>query len=517
LLIKINKFVASPTQQITKSWISHHRYDVFSGSDMSKILMATALSRMELTDQFRASLGEDGAVEPLVKMFNEGKLESKLSALSALQNLSIVTENNQRLISSGIVVPLLQLLFSVTSVLMTLREPASAILARIAQSESILFNQDVAQQMLSLLNLSSPVIQCHLLQALNNIAAHSSAAKVRRKMKENGAIQLLLPFLKENNSKIRSGALNLIYTLSKDLPEEFTEQLGETNIGCIVNIASSSTSEDEKAAAVGFLSNLPISDKKATDILKRENLLPILISIISSSVATSTPTKCWLVESVAGVLIRFTNPSDKKLQLLSAEHGVIPLLLKLLSSESPVAKYRAATSLAQLSQNTLSLRKSRKSRNSMWSCVPHSGDAYCEVHDGYCYVNSTFCLVKAGAISPLVQILEGNDRQADEAVLSALATLLQDEIWENGTNCIAKTAGIQAIIKVLESGSVKAQEKALWILERILKVDEYRVKYGESAQIVLIDVAQNGDPRLKPTVAKLLAQLELLQIQSSYF
>lgn len=484
------------------------------GSDMSKVLMATALSRMELTDKWRASLGEDGAIEPLVKMFTAGKLESKLSALSALQNLSILTENIQHLISSGIVAPLLQLLFSVTSVLMTLREPASAILARIAQSESILVNQDVAQQMLLLLNLSSPVIQCHLLQALNSIASHSSASKVRRKMKENGAIQLLLPFLMEKNTKIRSLSLNLIYTLSKYLPEELTEHLGETHISIIVNIISSSTSESEKAAAVGILSNLPISDKKATDIFKMANLLPILISTISSSNATSSPTTRWLEESVAGVLIRFTNPSDKKLQLLSAEHGVIPLLLKLLSSGSPVAKCRAATSLAQLSQNTLSLRKSRKSR---WLCVPPSADAYCEVHDAYCFVNSTFCLIKAGAISPLVKILEGEDRDADEAVLGSLATLFQDEIWENGSNYIAKISGVQAIIKVLESGTVKAQEKALWILERILRVDEYRVRYGESAQVVLIDLAQSGDPRLKPTVAKILAQLELLQAQSSYF
>ncbi|KAL6129504.1 hypothetical protein ACLB2K_072854 [Fragaria x ananassa] len=147
--------------------------------------MATTLSRMELTDQSRAALGEDGAIEPLVRMFSTGKLEAKLSALSALQNLSNLAENIQPLISSGIVASLLQLLFSVTSVLMTLWEPASAILARIAQSESILVNQDVAQQMLSLLNLSSPVIQNHLLQALNSIASHSRASKVRRRMKEN--------------------------------------------------------------------------------------------------------------------------------------------------------------------------------------------------------------------------------------------------------------------------------------------------------------------------------------------
>lgn len=121
---------------------------MLSGSDMSKILMATALSRMDLRDQTRASIGENGAIEPLVKMFKEGKLEAKLSALSALKNLSSLKENTSRLITSGIVASLLQLLFSVTSVLMTLREPASAILARIAKSESVLVNKDIALQML---------------------------------------------------------------------------------------------------------------------------------------------------------------------------------------------------------------------------------------------------------------------------------------------------------------------------------------------------------------------------------
>ncbi|KAJ6341040.1 hypothetical protein OIU78_009256 [Salix suchowensis] len=425
------------------------------GSDKTKILMATAISRMELTDLCRASLGEDGAVESLVKMFKSGKLEPKLSALNALQNLSNLTENVHRLISSGVAVPLLQLLFSVTSVLTTLREPASAILARIAQSESILVKKDVAQQMLSLLNLSSPVIQFHLLQALNSIASHSSASKVRRKMKENRAVQLLLPFLTGSNAKIRTAALNLLFTLSKDSPEEFMEQLGESYLGNIVNIISSPESESGKAAAIGILSNLPVSNKKSTEALKKLRLLPILISLMSSGASSSAT---WLEESISGILIRFTVPSDKKLQVFSAELGVIPILVKFLSSESP-----------------------------------------------------------AGAVPPLIQVLEGKEREAHEASLDALATLLQDEIWESGSLYIAKTSGVQAIIRVLESGTVKAQEKALWMLERIFRIEEHRSQYGESAQVVLIDLAQNGDPRLKSTVAKVLAQLELLQAQSSYF
>ena len=426
-----------------------------------------------------------------------------------------MTENLQHLIRSGIAGTLLQLLFSVTSVLMTLRKPASAILARIAQSESILVNDDVAQQMLSLLNFSSPIIQGHLLEALNNIASHPGASKVRSKMKEKGALQLLLPFLKENTTKVRSKVLQWLYSLSKDLTDELTEHLNETHLFNIVNIVSTSTLDSEKAAAVGILSNLPASNKKVTDILKRANLLPILISIMYSSTGSnSSTTNSFLTESIASVIIRFTISSDKKLQLLSAEQGVIPLLVKLLSSGSPITKSRAAISLAQLSQNSLSLRKSRKSR---WPCVPPSLNAYCEVHDGYCFVNSTFCLVKAGAVSPLIQLLEDTEREVVEAALHALSTLLQDEIWEGGVNSIAKLSGVQAIIKSLQVEDAKVQEKAIWMLERIFKVAEHRLKYGESAQVVLIDLAQKSDSRLKSTVAKVLAELELLQSQSSYF
>ncbi|PWA56657.1 armadillo-type fold protein [Artemisia annua] len=485
------------------------------GSDMSKILMATAISRMELRDETRASIGEDGAIPPLVKMFKEGKLEAKLSSLSALQNLSTLKENTNRLINSGIVPSLLQLLFSVTSVLMTLREPASAILARIAKSDTMLVNHDIALQMFSLLSLSSPIIQQHLLEALNSIASHSSASKVRRKMKENGSIQLLLPFLTETNHEIRIGAFKLIHTLSKELSDELMEQLGETNLLNIVNILSSSTSESEKTTAAGILCNLPINDKKATEILKKANLLPILVSIMTSKPATSTALLSHhLIENIAGIIMRFTITSNLKLQLYSAENRVIPVLVKMLSEGPIIAKCRAATSLAQLSKNSLNLRKSKKST---WLCVPPSAEAFCEVHNGYCFVKSTFCLVKANAVSPLIKILQGSQREADEAALEALSTLLQDEIWENGCSCIEKMSGIEAIIKVIELGSIKTREKAVWILERVFRVEDYRVKYGESAQVVLIDLAQNGDTQLKPIVAKLLAQLELLQVQSSYF
>ncbi|KAL4204350.1 hypothetical protein AMTRI_Chr01g109330 [Amborella trichopoda] len=480
------------------------------GSDMNRVLMATAISRMELTNQSKAALGEEGSIEPLVKLFISGKLEAKLAALGALQNLSTLTSNARRLIDSAIVGPILQLLFSVTSVLMTLREPAAAILANISESEQVLTNHHVTEQILSLLSLSSPTVQYHLFRALTNITSHPSASKLRSKMRENGALQLLMPFLTASDTKIKTGGLNLLYFLSLDSAEELNNQLGEGNLKTIVNIALVSGCVDEKAAALGIVSNIPITDRKATDVLVKAHLLPYMITLIKTESMNTL-----LVERAVSTLVRFTVPWDKKLQREAAKLGAIPLLVKVLSSGSCVAKARAATALAQLSQNSLSLSNSKAN---MWSCIGSSSiERECKVHGGTCSVKGSLCLIKAGAIPLLVRVLEGREREADEAVLGALSTLLQDKTWEKGCQTIAEASGVQPIIEILRVGSLKAQEKAVWILERIFRIEEYRVEYGDPVQVLFIDLAQKGDPAMKSLTAKILAHLELLQNQSSYF
>ncbi|KAI4302496.1 hypothetical protein MLD38_038232 [Melastoma candidum] len=457
------------------------------GSEMSKILMASAVCRMELTDQHKSALGEHGAVDPLVSMLSAGKLEAKICSLSALQKLMSLTENVPRLVNTGIVGYLLQLLFSVTSVLMTLREPVSAILARIAECESALVNPRVAQHMLSLLNQSSPRIQNHLLQALNSISTHPGASKVRRKMKENGATHLILPFIAENNSKIRISALKLLHSLSKDSGNELGESFGEHHLVNLLDIISYSTNESERAAAVGILGNLPLTDKKVTEIMRKANLLPTLLSELASALETAISADCGdgaFAEGTARVLIRFTNPSDKKLQLYAVENGVVPQLVKLLSSGMPLASRSAAISLSQLSQNRVSLEKSRKSR---WFCVPPPAVTSCEVHERRCTDKDTFCLVKAGAVAPLIDILEREETESHEAVTEALATLVQEEFWENGCHYLAKMSAIPAIIKVAEFGTTEASQKASLILERIFRIDEYRRQYMQEARAFFTD------------------------------
>ncbi|XP_078178749.1 U-box domain-containing protein 44-like [Carex rostrata] len=486
----------------------HHLYE---GSDMNKILMASAISKMLLTEQSKTILGELGSIDPLVKIFTGGNLEAKSSALGAIHNLSSSPKNIKLLLDSGIITPLFQLLFSVTSVLMTLRDPASSLLATLAKSEGILLHKSVPLKTLSLLNLSSASTKLNLLNALTRITSHQNSKRARTKLIENGVRHLLLPFLTSQNKEIRVAALNLLFNLSKDCTEELNEPfLGETHIDILVKVVTLQlAAESEKTAAIGILGNLPVNDENLTEILMKANLVPVLVYLLGIRISNKL-----LVERIAGLLIRFTIPSNKKVQNAAVANGVISSLVKILSEGSIVAKAKAAFSLSQLSQNTPALSKTKSSRS--FHLYP-SSETRCEVHGGYCTVKSTFCLVKAGVVSPLVKILEGNEREADENILEALATLMQDEIWERGVMAIEKASGIEAITRIVEVGTLKAQEKAIWILERVFRIERNREKYGKVVQVFLIDLAQKGDQILRPMIGKIFSHLQLLQLQSSYF
>jgi vacuolar protein 8 len=483
----------------------------YSGSDMNKILMASAISKMLLPEPTKTSLGEQGLIEPLVKIFTGGNLEAKSSALGAIRNLSSSPKNIQLLLHSGIVTPLFHLLFSVTSVLMTLREPASSLLATLAKSEDILLFKSVPQKTLSLLNLSSASIQLNLLNVLTNITSHQNSKRARTRLRENGVVQLLLRFLISQKEEIRVASLSLLFNLSKDCTEESKKSfLEETYIDILVKVVTSHLASDsEKTAAVGILGNLPINDEKITEILLKANLIPLLVYLLDARISNKL-----LVERIAGLFIRFTNPSNKKVQNASVTCGAISSLVKVLSEGSIVSKSKAAISLSQLSQNTPSLSKTKSSRSLR---LYPSSESRCEVHGGYCTAKSTFCLVKSGAVSPLVKILEGNEREADENVLEALATLMQDGVWERGVRAIEKESGIDAITKIVQVGNLKAQEKAIWILERAFRIERIREKNGKVMQVLLIDLAQKGDQCLRPMIGKILAHMQLLQLQSSYF
>jgi hypothetical protein len=485
-----------------------------AGQDMTKILMASALSRMGLTDQSKAALAAQGAIPPLVKMISVGKMEAKAAALGALKNLSTLPDNREPMIEAGVIPPLLQLLFSVTSVMMSLKENAAATLAMF--------------QLLSLLNLAGPAIQGHLLRALLGMASIPNGRDVRTKMREGGAIQLLLPFCEEPlEGDVRIHALKLLKCLSSEgAGKDLADHLGPTYIKALVKLlVDSSSGDEEKMAAVGIISNLPTSSTHMTNILLQADALPAIVNLLLPARGAKSGTRAVrnaLQESAAGALLRFTSPENPnyiELQEKTADLEAIPRLVQLLQTGTPLAKCKAATALGHFSMSSERLASNDRVPQScfLW-CSRSTAPAACSVHGGPCTVKTTFCLVMANAVGPLVQALEEQEDGADDAALTALSTLLDnDSTLENGVKVIAQAQGIRLIVRLLTVGSVGAKEKAVWMLEKIFRIEEYKVEFGSTAQMPLIDLTQKGSIATRPLAAKILAHLNILHNQSTYF
>jgi hypothetical protein len=510
-----------------------------AGQDMTKILMASALSRMGLTDQSKAALAAQGAIPPLVKMISVGKMEAKAAALGALKNLSTLPDNREPMIEAGVIPPLLQLLFSVTSVMMSLKENAAATLANLAMASTtaetkidhhgnILESDETMFQLLSLLNLAGPAIQGHLLRALLGMASIPNGRDVRTKMREGGAIQLLLPFCEEPlEGDVRIHALKLLKCLSSEgAGKDLADHLGPTYIKALVKLlVDSSSGDEEKMAAVGIISNLPTSSTHMTNILLQADALPAIVNLLLPARGAKSGTRAVrnaLQESAAGALLRFTSPENPnyiELQEKTADLEAIPRLVQLLQTGTPLAKCKAATALGHFSMSSERLASNDRVPQScfLW-CSRSTAPAACSVHGGPCTVKTTFCLVMANAVGPLVQALEEQEDGADDAALTALSTLLDnDSTLENGVKVIAQAQGIRLIVRLLTVGSVGAKEKAVWMLEKIFRIEEYKVEFGSTAQMPLIDLTQKGSIATRPLAAKILAHLNILHNQSTYF
>ena len=473
------------------------------GSAMNKILMATAISRMELTEQKKVALGND-CMKPLIDMFLSGKLEAKFSALAAIQKLCSSPESLEILVNSGFTTPLLHLLYSVTSVLMTLQEPAAAILSLISQSPSILKNKSLVPSILSLISTSNSIIKTHLLHALKNITSMPGSLKAKKMMGENGTVDLLLTLISEDQ-RLRSAALSVLFNLSKDL--NLAKDLSPPHLNLLIKVITESEDPEEKSSACGILSNIPSEEKNSTSILLRANTLPIFLSLLKETTFPS------LLDNVVGILIRFTVPWDIKLQRTAAEQGAIQDLVKLISEDkaSPLAKSRAATCLAQMSQNSFSLSKLRGKES--WAAWVSPAETKCVVHGGKCSVRATFCLEKAGGVGPLVELARCDN---DISALKALLTFLPEGRSGGGSDLLERNFAVEVLVGVVERGSVEEREMALRVLERMLGNDGVRERCGGRVQGVVVDLVREEDPEIRLLVGRILGLLGVLPLQQSY-
>ncbi|KAK9292022.1 hypothetical protein L1049_019975 [Liquidambar formosana] len=391
----------------------------------------------------------------------------------------------------------------------TTAQGADQVQVSLVESEEDIF------KFFSLISLTGPDMQQSILCAFHAMCQSPSGLDIRTKLRQLSAVQVLVQLCEIDNHTVRMNAIKLFYCLTEDGDDStFSEHVGQRCIETLLKIIKTSENVEEIAAAMGIISNLP-KDPQMTQWLLDAGALQIIFNCLTDGNSNASY-KRQITENAVGALCRFTVSTNKEWQKKVAEAGFIAVLVQLLVSGTPLTKQSVAISLKQFSESSIHLSQPVKKHGVFWCCFA-SPDSGCPVHAGICTVESSFCLLEADAVAPLVKVLGEPDHGACEASFDALLTLIDGERLQRGTKVLAEANAIVPIIKLLSSPSTSLQEKALNSLERIFRLVEFKQKYGTSAQLPLVDITQRGSSGMKSLAAKILAHLDVLHEQSSYF
>ncbi|GFY81543.1 hypothetical protein Acr_01g0013520 [Actinidia rufa] len=491
-------------------------------SEDVKLVMATTLAEMELTDHNKSSLLEDGVLGSLLHLVSHSDTKMKIAAVKALQNLSSLPKNGMQMIREGAVHPLLNLLSHHT--LPALWEEVAATLMHLAISTtsqdldetqvSLLESDEDIFKLFTLITLRGRTVQQSILRAFHAMCQSPSATTIKARLKQCSAVQLLLPLCELDDLNVRANAVKLLCCLTEDVESNILEHMGQKSIDTLLRIIGTSSDIEEIASAMGIISNLP-KCPQITEWLLGAGGLPVLFRFLPVSNHNGSHQN-QLIENAVGAISHFSYPTNQQSQKKAAEIGLIPVLIQLLESSTRLTRRQAALSLAQFSASSAILSRPVPKRHGLW-CFSPPPETRCIVHRGICTVESSFCLMEARAVEPLVRVLGESDLEVCEAALDALLTLIEGEKLQSGSKMLAEANAIPLMIKLLGAPSPGLQEKVLTSLERIFRLAEMKHTYGASSQMPLVDLTQMGNGSTRSLAARILAQLNVLPAQSSYF
>ncbi|KAF4399013.1 hypothetical protein G4B88_023607 [Cannabis sativa] len=500
-----------------------------SGPDDVRMRMAETLAEIELTDHSKLVIVKDGGLQPLIEMLAQGDLEAKKVAIKSLLQLSSLPQNGLQMIKEGAVGPLFEVLYSHGLQLPALREQAAATIKFLSistarqESEgeqvSLLESEDDIFKFFSLISFTGPEIKGSILKTFHTLCQIPSGLDIRMKLRQLSAVQVLVPLCEAEHHSVRANAVKLFFCLTKDADDHstFLEHVNQRCIETLLRIIETSSDVEEIGAAMGIIAYLPRNLEMNQWLLEAEALRIIYTCL--NNVNRDASYKSQVIGNVVRALCRFTVSTNQEWQHRVAEAGLIQVLVRLLASENSITKQNAAIALKQLSESSKNLSKPIKKRGAFLCCFS-SPEIGCPAHMGSCGIQSSFCILEANAVDPLVRMLGEPDLETSEAALDALLTLIDSQKPQNGSKFLHNANAITAIIKLLSYDSVRLQLKCLKGLEMIFQLDELKRTYGASVQMPLVDIAQkkaSDTKEIKSLAAKLLSQLGVLGVQSSFF
>ncbi|CAL9113905.1 unnamed protein product [Musa textilis] len=525
--------------------------------------MATALTRMQLLENTARHLESEQFIGTLTKSLYS--CVCKPACLGCIKRLTAFPGVVQKLVLDRDIIPaLLGLMHSTTSEQQWKQDAVEILISLVGASQPDDYcNNPSLQELHSLHNIrvflhtasaSSPQTKCSCLRLLVLMATKSSDARELMRCDRSMISYLFSTLSGDHCSEVRLQVLRLIRSIAEEHPGGVPlppSPEKEDAVNTLINVFTSSPGMEERSAAAGIIGRLPSDDAAIDEMLHRSEILKAIHEVICAAEGSNNhhhvtingpipwqPTMVihCLLENVLASLLRCIEPKRTQLQRQALKLDLSTSLIRVLSTGSSLAKKQAIIALCHLSQSggqtmtgsAIDLMDQKDGllavsqlqwifRMKSWCGFSSElSQSLCSVHGSACS-RHTFCLVKAGALGPLVQIVNEAESVACEAALVALETLIREERTASSASmAIAESQGVAAILRLLQHNSpLPTKEKALDLLHSIVKHSEISVEQSPRSKEVLINLLKVEELRKK--AALILSQMHDIPQMSSYF
>lgn len=524
---------------------------VTAGTLETKLSLATFLGELALDNDVKVLVARRVG-SSLISIMKSGNMKAREAALKALNQISSYEASAKVLIEAGILPPLVKDLFAVgpNQLPTRLKEVSATILANVvnpgcdfdsiivASENQTLVSEDIVHNLLHLISNTGPAIECKLLQVLVGLTNSSETVlNVVSAIKSSGATISLVQFVEAPQKELRVASIKLLQNLSPHMGQDLADALRGTvgQLGSLIKVIAEDIGiNEEQAAAVGLLAELPERDVGLTRQMLDENAFQLIIPRVNRirqgenrSSRFVTPYLEGLVWVLARVTFVLGNEPDAI--VLCQDHNLAALFTDLLQANG-LDKVQMAScfALENLSLESKNLTKLPELPPpgfcaSIFSCFSKQPviTGLCRLHRGRCSQRETFCLLQGQAVEKLVALLDHTNEKVVEAALAALSTVLEDGVdIQHGVTILLEAQGIKPILDVLlEKRTETLRRRAVWVVERILRTDDiaFEVSGDQNVSAALVDAFQHADYGTRQIAERALKHIDKIPNFSGIF
>lgn len=467
--------------------------------------MANYLEEIVLGPESKTNVAEK-ASPALLQMVHTGNSLSRNAAFKALKKISSYHPNAKILVEAGIIRIMVEEMFKRTihNEPMNSKTEAAAILANILESGKELEDFQVSihgQTMASdyiiynivhqIKNSTPDELNINLIRILLCLMKFPKAsATIVSVIKETEASFNLIELINFSNDDLGVVSIKLLITLSAFMGHTLSTILCKTRgqpESLIQNPTEITRITEKDAVSVNFLAKLPHQNLTLNLALVNGNIVPTIIKSISQVQITGTRSSRYAnayFEGLVGILVRLTTTLyDHQILLQARTYNFTSVLTELLTKSYTDEVYKlSAIGLENLSKQSINLsmppqmkkKKILKFFIFRQCSLPKSskGEEFslCPIHRGVCSSQETFCLLDAKADERLLAFLDYENVEVVGAALSALCTLLDDNVdVEKSVSLLCEKRAIQQVLNVVKEHREEAlRQKSFWVIERFL-------------------------------------------------